>query len=525
MPPRADAARDVNVDDRSLVAVGSIRPPPKPFPPRHVDGRELCKNYMTAGKGCEREDCRRAHVDRAERPSCHQFERYGLCERGEGCWMRHDARKLEDFDVVLMCDHELARRHVERAREIFGSDAVVGASRTRLTRKTTDCLICVKSMLGAAGVLREFYAEEPHGMAKTKRTFAFPDAARRTSVEDVCSDVGKKTLETWLERTVDSLIEESGATVDSPVYARLRAAPRWLEKIMCDAMDAVIDRRGPSFAARPPGGGITTRDCTHCVDAVHMWGRAYLGAWTTRGVYEKPSEDGAPTTVMREAGAPTVPPAGAATMDDLAMLFPLRLQDYRVTVAPTCRAYFKLHEALLYAGVPVEGDWNCVDVGAAPGGWTQVLCERLASDTKKTGGRVWAIDPAEVTLDPMPSCARHLRALAEDAVEPVRDALAESNDELRLVVCDANMHPEACARIALDFATKFQSSKESWLIASMKNFCSKRENWFRAMEECARACRDAGYDDVFVKHLFSNCGEEQTLFARRRATTAKSVVV
>ena len=138
---------------------------------------------------------------------------------------------------------------------------------------------------------------------------------------------------------------------------------------------------------------------------------------------------------------------------------------------------------------------------------------------------MWAIDPAEVTLDPMPSCARHLRALAEDAVEPVRDALAESNDELRLVVCDANMHPEACARIALDFATKFQSSKESWLIASMKNFCSKRENWFRAMEECARACRDAGYDEVFVKHLFSNCGEEQTLFARRRATTAKSVVV
>jgi hypothetical protein len=86
-------------------------------------------------------------------------------------------------------------------------------------------------------------------------------------------------------------------------------------------------------------------------------------------------------------------------------------------------------------------------------------------------------------------------------------------------VCDANMHPEACARIALDFATQFQSSKESWLIASMKNFCSKRESWFRAIEDCARACRDAGYDDVFAKHLFSNCSEEQTLFARRRATT------
>ena len=88
--------------------------------------------------------------------------------------------KLEDFDVVLMCDHELwARLQRRPAREIFGGDAVVGASRTRLTRKTTDCLICVKSMLGAAGVLREFYAEEPHGMAKAKRTFAFPGRRRR----------------------------------------------------------------------------------------------------------------------------------------------------------------------------------------------------------------------------------------------------------------------------------------------------------------------------------------------------------
>ena len=114
--------------------------------------------------------------------------------------MRHDARKLEDFDVVLMCDHELARRHVERAREIFGSDAVVGASRTRLTRKTTDCLICVKSMLGAAGVLREFYAEEPHGMAKTKRTFAFPRRATN-SVEACVRTWGRKPWRRgWSER-------------------------------------------------------------------------------------------------------------------------------------------------------------------------------------------------------------------------------------------------------------------------------------------------------------------------------------
>ena len=249
--------------------------------------------------------------------------------------------------------------------------------------------------------------------------------------------MGKKTLETWLERTVDSLIEESGATVESPVYTRLRAAPRWLEKIMCGAMDAVIDRRGASFAARPPGGGITTRDCTHCVDAVHMWGRAYLGAWTTRGVYEKPSEDGAPTTVMREAGVAarrcrqrarprwTISPCCSLCV-------------CKITASPSHRRVERILSCTRRSCTRAF-PWRVTGIAsassAAPGGWTQVLCERLASDTKKTGGRVWAIDPAEVTLDPMPSCARHLRALAEDAVEPVRDALAESSDELRLASC------------------------------------------------------------------------------------------
>ena len=60
----------------------------------------------------------------------------------------------------------------------------------------------------------------------------------------------------------------------------------------------------------------------------------------------------------------------------------------RVTGNFPSRAARKLEEALAWLGVePAPGDL-CVDLGAAPGGWTYVLAERRA--------RVIAIDPAQL---------------------------------------------------------------------------------------------------------------------------------
>ena len=199
-------------------------------------------------------------------------------------------------------------------------------------------------------------------------------------------------------------------------------------------------------------------------------------------------------------------------MYDLAVDHPIKLQDFRSDVqSSSCRAYFKLHEALLRAGVPIEEHWNCVDIGAAPGGWTRALSERA------TMGVIWAIDPAELALDPMPQNVAHLQVLAEAAVETVREGLrATASGELDLIVCDANMHPEACARIVLEFASNFAPKKrDSWLIMSTKNFCKGTANWLLSIDETVKHVRNAGYQDVFVHHLFSNCAEEKTLFARR----------
>ena len=52
------------------------------------------------------------------------------------------------------------------------------------------------------------------------------------------------------------------------------------------------------------------------------------------------------------------------------------------------RAYYKLKEALLWAGIQVKPGDQCAEIGASPGGAVQLMLE--------LGGKVIAIDPAEL---------------------------------------------------------------------------------------------------------------------------------
>ena len=54
------------------------------------------------------------------------------------------------------------------------------------------------------------------------------------------------------------------------------------------------------------------------------------------------------------------------------------------------RAYLKLQEALLWSGIGIKPEDNCLEIGSAPGGGCQLLLEK--------GARVLAVDPAE--MDP-----------------------------------------------------------------------------------------------------------------------------
>jgi len=503
---------DVDARARALAsAFAGIRPSSSQQPSTDAFGREACKTYLRRG-ACERVGCERAHVALGARASCDDFERYGLCPRLDECWYEHRAMPHEDVDACFACDGESAERLTTRLREMFGASSVKCGSRIELKRKA-DGVLCVSARGGAMRVIREMCEREPHGLGLVKRVFAWPDKERFATFETRnAKEMGD--MERWIESMIDSLIADARATDEAPIYIRARATPKDFAEKLDAALASIYDRRGETLAARPPGKGVSSRQCTHCIDGVQVRGRAFVGLWETRRSYEERGEPARKS--LHEPDAPSLPAPGEATMDDLVQ-FHLKLQDYRVAMKPVCRAFFKLHEALLRRDVPIAGDWNCVDIGAAPGGWVQVLTSRLAaSKSEHSDGVVWAIDPAELKIDPMPAAVRHLRVLASDAVETVREGLkATSSGELRLVVCDANMHPAACTRIALNFATQFASTRESWLIVSLKNFCKRRSDWLEEIEAAKRQCLEAGYDDAFALHLFSNCAEEKTLFARR----------
>ncbi|KAG5182002.1 hypothetical protein JKP88DRAFT_349085 [Tribonema minus] len=75
-----------------------------------------------------------------------------------------------------------------------------------------------------------------------------------------------------------------------------------------------------------------------------------------------------------------------------------------------CRAFYKLREATDRAGIAYQQNWNALDMGASPGGWTHFLSPRVA--------RVFAVDPGSMDADvlALPNVT-YLRAKVQAASE------------------------------------------------------------------------------------------------------------
>jgi hypothetical protein len=97
--------------------------------------------------------------------------------------------------------------------------------------------------------------------------------------------------------------------------------------------------------------------------------------------------------LLVSAAAPRPLPAGGVDLSP----WPAGVAPVAIDRGPPSRAYQKLEEALAWMGTaPGPGD-TCVDLGAAPGGWTATLLKR--------GARVLAVDRAPLA----PPLARHER--------------------------------------------------------------------------------------------------------------------
>ena len=134
---------------------------------------------------------------------------------------------------------------------------------------------------------------------------------------------------------------------------------------------------------------------------------------------------------------------------------------------------------------------------------------------------MFAIDPAELQLHPLPPSITHLRLRAEEAVPLLRAALAESGERLALVLCDANVHPPAAARLALSLAHLLPADEaggdlpKAALVISEKRFASGRAAHAADCDAAEALLCAAGWGRIERLHLFANGGSERTLVATR----------
>eukprot|EP00033_Pygsuia_biforma_P002015 GCRY01002241.1.p1 GENE.GCRY01002241.1~~GCRY01002241.1.p1 ORF type:complete len:289 (-),score=0.24 GCRY01002241.1:243-1109(-) len=103
----------------------------------------------------------------------------------------------------------------------------------------------------------------------------------------------------------------------------------------------------------------------------------------------------------------------------------------------SCKAYYKIEEALLLSKSLVDPSWKGLDIGAAPGGWTGYLA--------KTINYVAAVDPGD--LDPLVKALPnvcHFQARIEDCLIELKE-----KGLYDVIVCDINAGVQQSAKIIL----------------------------------------------------------------------------
>lgn len=182
-----------------------------------------------------------------------------------------------------------------------------------------------------------------------------------------------------------------------------------------------------------------------------------------------------------------------------------------------CRARFKLREALALQrvfsllGPAGDGLINALDLGAAPGGWTEVLA------SSPCVGKVIAIDPS--SLDPAVIAldkVKHMQLLVQCAMPALQKDAAASGEFFQLVVCDMNFDTRDMAYIVSQVVPVMTSG--AMLIATMKLPRLAGTNQIpKQTREAMNILERSGFMDFEVRHLLANTQWERTVIASYRS--------
>ena len=184
-----------------------------------------------------------------------------------------------------------------------------------------------------------------------------------------------------------------------------------------------------------------------------------------------------------------------------------------------CRAFYKLsevfHEEPSFRSALTDAARGsaCIDIGASPGGWTDLLSRHAC--------RVVAVDPgdleAEIACRPSVVHLRRLVGLDADSDDAIRCALrpAQAAD---FVVCDANIAPRDAASLLAHLAASGLLAAGCKVVLTLKAQCKVRGGLQgqcarRRLESEAVAALGSSFEGVRVRHLFANTQHETTLTA------------
>jgi len=160
---------------------------------------------------------------------------------------------------------------------------------------------------------------------------------------------------------------------------------------------------------------------------------------------------------------------------------------------PFTRAEHKIKEAIEAFNLRIEKDFEILDLGAAPGGWTKVL-SGLAK-------KVVAVDPADLNpaVTALPNVV-HIKCKAEEIPDDVGG--------FHMITNDMNLNPAESARIMVDLADRLR--KDGIAVMTVKFITRNRK---RHIDEAVEILKTK-YKNFRIKKLPHN-RYETTLFMQK----------
>jgi 23S rRNA (cytidine2498-2'-O)-methyltransferase len=213
-----------------------------------------------------------------------------------------------------------------------------------------------------------------------------------------------------------------------------------------------------------------------------------------------PAAERVDATELRRSGAelvqvclctPELAALGVVPSDEALSIWPGGRARMKLAADRPSRSARKLEEALVWLGTGPGPGESCVDLGAAPGGWTWLLLNRRA--------RVIAIDPAR--LEPRLLEQRRLRHIQGSAFD------WQPDEPVDWLFCDMAWRPLEVAQMLGRWARRRQTRM---LIANFKLPMKRKAEMVARLREILTA---SGYQQLRTRQLYHD-REEITLTAR-----------